>query len=557
MVHPIVEKPIVEHVICEDGCVDYTRSVLVNPLVSLSMVREFYDMQAKSLDTILDELYASISKIQSDIDQFQSYVDQTNNSFTLLQRNVTDQLDQMKKKIESANQGTLTQLSAFSDRLEYLDGNIDQVRELVESSNESNLHAVEVAMKRMDGIIEEMKGIRADEKDLYERIKGLSDREADQDEKLDMIIQIMFPGLKEECNENFCTIQKMILDEIGRSTDVDDQFRINLNALSGSISDQNTELRSKINDEIIRAQSAEDDLRQKILENANAIADVSKDLDVSDDATAKMMDELEKLIQAERDRATKSEDGIRTSLNGETTRAIASEDSIRTEMREKFAEISGSSGTDIRTLNEKIDTEVAARKNGDEELADQLDQLKGDVFQQIHQIDQDIRTDLGKMITEGLNEESSLRMRGDENLTRLINDMNTSISSRMDALERKVNLRMDNMEQSVQTLIDAVSKLTEKVETISSQYADDIERLKSQVDFLSKITRGLDDAIEASVKRSTATLVIRVEKLDNRLDAEIRHNRGTEDHLQDQIDELKGIDHLINDVDFGIDEDLK
>lgn len=557
MVHPVVEKPIVEYNICHDGSVDYSTSVLVNPLVSFSRVKEFYDEQAKSLDTVLDELYASISKIQSDIDQFQSYVDQTNNSFTLLQRSVTGQLDQMKKKIESANQGTLTQLDAFSSRLDYLDGNIEQIRELVESSNESNLHAVELAMRKMDGIVEEMKGIRANEKDLYERIKGLSDREGDQDEKLDMIIQIMFPGLKGDLEEKLCAIQSALTEEIKESADRDEKLQDAVGELGLNINNVNADLTKKISEEVVRAMNAEQLLRKLIEDNTKAISEIEMDINAGEESSDARMDELDEMIRGERDRATRAEDAIRNGLSGEITRATASEDSIRTEMLERFAEITGSSDTDLRKLHEKIDTEIVDRKHSDDELAGRIDRLSDDVFGQIHQVDQDIRSDLGEMIQSGLAEESGLRKSGDESLSQLISEVSESTSGRMDALERMVSQRMDNLEQTIQELVDAVAKLTEKVEAIDGQYDDDIACLKTQVDFLSKITRGLDDAIEASVKRSTATLVTRVETLDNRLDAEIRHNRGTEDHLQDQIDELKGIDHLMDDTDFSIDEDLK
>lgn len=541
MTHPVVQKPILEPTICRDGSVDYTTSNLVDPLVSFDQVREFYDEQAKSLRTVLDEVYNSISKINSSIETFQSTVDRNQESFILLQRTVNSQLDNMKHQIDSISNQTNAQLSGFSDRMDHMNSSIDSLHNLIDENKTNTDDLISIIQKQMKQIQKEMDAIKENHKSVLSVAEKAEQTAQCAKESVEMVTECMIPKLEKDilCKESH--LNDLISAEVERATKAENGITDQMEDMNSRFTNADEVMSQNITSETQRAMGEE----MKLL---NLIKSNGQTSEVDLDTLKEKVDFLEEranenavAIAAEIDTRAIADDTIRNSISAETTRATNKEN----ELKEEIQSLTGSSTTVTDMIKKETEDRIQDVNSVRESYKSELKDLEGELDHQITSTETYIRSDLSNAIASGLEKESSERMSSDQTLADAINTLTENTVSNLNTVNQEINRinaliadmdsslanRITGVENSIQSIVDQLNNTT---------INDQIKHLEEMVDFLKLRSDQFDSLIDEKITRQTAILIDKVETLDNRLDAEMRHSRAAEKRLSERISVLEG-----------------
>lgn len=541
MVHPVVEKPIKEPIICRDGTIDYTCSNFVNPLVSFDMVREFYDMQAKSLTTVLNEIYGSISKIQSDIEKFQSDVDRTHESYILLQRTVNSQLDNMSNQIQNIEKQTVLQLNGFSDRLDHAEQMINDMRDLINDRQESFDTTVASLNRKMTNLSDEMDEIQAVVDDLKKQIDSLTSVVEDHSEAIKTLNCHTIPSLSEyvQCVDKKHTTA--VAKEQTRAEVAEASLAKKIQETESSIKTTADELTKAINDESLRAQNEELKLLEKIKELQNSSDTGAESLREYIKSVERKADTNTASISAEKERATAAENELKKSILDETTRATTAETLLSNTMDNKYNELFMKHKTDMDSVKDMISTEESNRSAEDAEIRNEITTMSIELNKRIEDMVSGSGSELDNKFSKLIADEQAARIAADQSLSETITTQfaitNESINSIQENLKSEID-RATNMDQQLLEKIDALSGNVENLEELEKE----VQNLSDICQMLKRRSDEFDLIIDEKFSQLNSILVNKIEDLDNRHDAEIKRVNQLIKNLDHRISALEGTD---------------
>lgn len=518
MVHPVVEKPIIEPTICRDGSVDYTCSNMVNPLVSFDMVKEFYDMNSKNLRTTINEIYNSISKINSSIEEFQSSVDRTQESFILLQRTVNSQLDNISHQVKNFNNQTTSQLDGFSDRLDHFESILDDVKANVIDDKENTDRLLSTINKRMDTLNAAMRDIESSFNEINDAVR---DQKAALDQNTKSVATV---------SESLKYTTQRISQEIERAKAAEAKISEDIEHIKSSTVDVTGVASKIVNEETLRAQGVEMSLQDKINDNHKTAMNSIADLNTQIDCNTMMISDLNGKIREETERARGIEESIDLALDAETSRATQAEknlklnaDGIYTEMNNKFS-----------SINKRIDSIDV--EGGMEEIREDISNaitvstssMTKYVDDTIKKFTEDQQAQIDECSTKVNQFEKTLMQKLDEFMAKTDQSLK-EIKDSVDEKDMIDQVAVDNLKKAFNEMVD---KVTPALRTIDG--------LSSTVSYLKQRSDEFDNIIDDKINRSISSIINRMENLDNRLDSEINYNRSTMRRLDHRLGVLEG-----------------
>ena len=550
MLHPVVDKPIIEPTICRDGSVDYTCSNMVNPLVSFDQVREFYDMQAKSLRTTLDEIYNSISKINADIEKFNSDVNRTQESYILLQRTVNSQLDNMSHQIKNAQQQSVLQLTAFSDRLDYFEGQIDAIRNLINENKATSDKFLNTVQSRLNDMNEQMRNMESEMEMIRQDIANAKSDIDVNKECITALREYSLPKIEDMINSVNNCINTALDDEVNRATGAEKELSDRIDSIENETGSTGSELRDMITREILRAKQQEiaiiDSVKKNQTEDDNRYSELTHKINDVNESIAS----VDEKVAAEKDRATQSEDTIKQLISQETNRAVAAENGIKIDLNT----VEGRLSSDINSAVNEINEERDARVKDINKLTTRIDEID----QSIGEIVESSIVIVENQFNERIDSEKNERLAADKKLSDEIAKNLELVSGRIAHIKTDLEsevVRSTTADNNTKASIDDINVNIESLEKRLTAVEKIVSSSKSDIDYLKKRSDQFDQLIREKIDQSTAALFARLESLDNRLDAEINHNRSAMRKLDHRISLLEGVPE--SDCEGCDDEDIE
>lgn len=538
--YPIVQKPILEPVIDRTGAINYSAGAHIDPLVSLDMVREVYDMQAKSLRTIIDEIYNSIAGINSGIERFQSDIDRTNSSYTLFQRTVNAQIENIKHTIDNAQNQTTLQLTSFSDRIDYIEKQCDSMRASMLDHKQSIDDVIDTLNRNVNACRREVDKVMEQFADQSKAIQAVEAANISNEERINGILNHLIPNLSKEMEYHNGQIIKMLKDYMEKSGSTDEDFQKQIDTAQESVD----EFLSALNDEKIRAQGVEINLQEQVQGNANRATETAQQitdrLDSHDTDITRTNDRLGR----ETDRATGVEDSLRNQIMAEAARSTSEESSIKTDLKSITDILHGNVNGLSSELHKAMATEIDDRKEADEALRVDYE----DQFEKVHAKIEDVRATLTESIIDGDDREKRDRIDKDIALGNRIDDLvkkfgqeiamvSTTVAGE---IERSAALDADFNERLTRAHGDQLSTNGQNNAKFS-EILKEIRELHRRLDKFVETSTQATAAIEEKMKQANAVIITRIENLDNRIDSEINRARKNERHFCRRLDVMEGI----------------
>jgi ribosomal protein S4 len=539
---PVVQKPLQEPVIGRDGQVNYSASNNIDPLVSFDMVKEFYDMQAPSLRETFDRVYNSISTINANIEGFQSQVDQTNNSYTLFQRTVNAQLDNIKHVLETGQNQTVLQLTSFSDRIDYIEKQSDQMRNNILEHKQATDDLFSTLKKSLEAMQRETTQISEQFEEQCQMIRNVESMNISNEERINGILNHIIPNLGKEMEQHDHEIIRMLRAESDRAKNAENELLGQAQKARGDID----KFVSDLNDEKIRAQQEELKLIDLITSSGINSAAAIKDLQERAEFNAENIASTVKAIVDETARSTGAEDNLRNMIAAETARATAEENSIKTDVKTITDALSGQLGDANSLLNGLVSKETDERKTADDaikvEMEDQLNKLHEKIETGIKEASES----LTNLLIDEVGSERDTRMAKDAELLLMIQGLSPTIES-IGEIDKRLSSEITRSMNSDEHTTKMFRKLWEDIKSDNEKrdnqyrlYFEKIRELTHIVEELKEYSDNMDERIEDKIKIATATILNRIEALDNRLDAEVIRARRAEMHITHRQDRMEG-----------------
>lgn len=551
MIHPVVEKPIIEPAKCNDGSINYSCSNMVNPLVSFDMVKEQYDMQAKSLRTVIDEIYNSIGSINSSIEKFNSDVNRTNDAFALLQRTVNGQLNNMDHFIKNAQQQTTLQITSFSDRLDYFEKQIDSIRNLIAENKVSTDEFLSIVQKKMNDISAQMTEIDNELNVIKEAIANVKRTVDDNSESIIAIKEFTIPKMEDALNEFNITLTEKITAETDRAVEVEKGITKRLDMIENGSSSSGENLKSMIIEETLRAKQQELAIIKLIESNHTSNSEIHSAIASDLKSLNQLLDKNKESIVAESTRATNAENTLNELISNETARATNVEGSLKSDIN-KVASAIDSVRNEFRSNINELKTDIKDIESNISSITDNVNGIIGET-----------KIEIMEKVNDLIKSEEDKRINSDNLLDENIQKNATAIESkekesidRDKELERQLaanNVELDKLINKVDSIMNNMNTFDEKFELLEKQMSDITETIK----YLKQRSDSFDDIIKEKINQAANTIISRIESLDNRVDSEVNNVREKMRKIEQRVgnlehgcDEYKGCGDVVPDNPF-------
>ncbi len=139
-------------------------------------------------------------------------------------------------------------------------------------------------------------------------------------------------------------------------------------------------------------------------------------------------------------------------------------------------------------------------------------------------------------------------MAADQKLEAAIDELKESIGPEMLGLADQLKAEIKRSVDTDGMLEEKINKLAAGVLQNNMRYGknfdaifDELKRLNCNLEKFNTLSETMDETIDEKINRSVATILSRIEHLDNRVDAEITRARRAEWHLNRRLDALEGI----------------